>query len=226
MNHTTNFLYEIGPNLASLLARNSTLMKYANDQIIHSRGAIKPGLSIVKSGSVNVGIFGIDGKFIPIAMLGSGECFGEFTLFVDLPRTHDILASGNTELYQLSSGQFNRLSSEHPEIIKALLKINLLRNHNLLEMLDSIRRLPLLERTASALNGLLATSNSQSSISYTQDQLAYNLGLSRVSVGKALRDLEQQELIQIGYRKINFPNLPKFKRWLKKNCDVAPLSPH
>jgi CRP-like cAMP-binding protein len=224
MSQTTNFLYEIGPELTQELAHASTLMKYTNDQIVHSRGAIKPGLSVVKSGSVNVGIFGVDGKFIPIAILGSGECFGEFTLFVDLPRTHDIHASGNTELYQLNSVQFNRLSVEHPEIIKALLKINLLRNHNLLEMLDSIRRLPLLERTASTLNALLNTSNSQSSISCTQDQLAFNLGVSRVSVGKALRILEQQGLIQIGYRKIDFPSLYKFKQWLHKNCNYAPLS--
>lgn len=226
MSKKTNFLDMIGAELTQALAQTASLIKYANGQIIHSRGAIKPGLSIVKSGSTNVGIFGVDGNFVPVAILGSGECFGEFTLFADLPRTHDILASGDTELYQLSSGQFNRLSNQHPEIIKALLKITLLRNHRLLEILDSIRRLPLLERTASSLNSLLTTSNCSSSISCTQDELAYNLGVSRVSIGKALRELERQELIQLGYRKINFPNRIKFKQWHEKHCVFTPLSPH
>lgn len=224
MSNNNNFLATIGPELTKKLAQSALLVSYADGQLIHSRGDQKPGLSIVKSGSANVGVLGIDGKFIPIAILGSGECFGEFTLFADLPRTHDILASGATELYQLSKHQFDRLSTDNPEFIRALLKITLIRNHSLLEMLDAIRRLPLLERTASALYSMLMTSNFSNSVKCTQDQLAFNLGVSRVSIGKTLRKLEQLKLIQLGYGKINFPDTLLFKRWIEDNCNLTPLN--
>lgn len=218
-----NFLDSIGPELTQKIARTSSVVSYSDGQLIHSRGAQKPGLSIVKSGSVNVGILGLDGKFIPIAVLGNGECFGEFTLFADLPRTHDILASGPTVLYQLSNRQFDRLSTDSPEIIRALLKITLMRNHTLLGMLDAIRRLPLLERTASVLFSMLMTSSSRDSVKCTQDQLAFNLGVSRVSIGKVLRSLEQLTLIKLGYGEIHFPNTIIFKQWVRDNCDLTPL---
>lgn len=223
MNLSTNLLETLGTKLSSKIAKSARLVKYSHDELIHSRGVIKPGLSVVKSGAVNVGVYGVDGTFIQAAILGMGECFGEFTLFTDLPRTHDISALGTTEIYQLSKSSFNRLSTAEPEFSKALLRISLLRNHLLLEMLDAMRRLPLLERTASSLLTLQKTSGGKHSVSCKQADLAYNLGVSRVSIGKALRILQEQNLIQLGYGEIMYPDIAKLQSWVDTHCNLTPL---
>jgi len=192
-------------------------------ELIHSRGVIKPGLSIVKSGAVSVGVYGLEGTFIQAAILGSGECFGEFTLYTDLPRTHDISAIEATEIYQLSKTRFNQLSKIEPDISQALLRISLLRNHLLLESLDAMRRLPLLERTASTLLMMQKMSGGRTSVSCKQVDLAYNLGVSRVSIGKALRVLSGKGLIKLGYGVIMYPDIKELQSWVDTHCNLTPL---
>ena len=223
MNLSTNLLEILGTKLGAKVAKSARLIKYAHGELIHSRGVIKPGLSIVKSGAVNVGVYGVDGTFIQAAILGVGECFGEFTLFTDLPRTHDISALDITEIYQLSKVSFKRLSIEHPEISNALLRISLLRNHLLLEMLDAMRRLPLLERTAATLLTMHKTSGEKRSVTCKQADLAYNLGVSRVSIGKTLRALQEQELIQLGYAELIYSDIAKLQLWVDTHCNLTPL---
>jgi len=75
------FLSLLPAPLVDKVTQAGTIIKYSDEQLIHSRGEIKPGLSIVRSGAVNVGVYGADGKFLMVAKLGPGETFGEFTIF-------------------------------------------------------------------------------------------------------------------------------------------------
>jgi len=223
MNISTNLLQIVGPKISHRIAELSRLVTYSDGELIHSRGEIKPGLSIVKSGAVNVGVYGEDGTFVQAAMLGEGECFGEFTLFTDLPRTHDISAIESTEIYQMSKNNFNRYANIEPKLSKALLRISLLRNYLLLEMLDAMRRLPILERTAATLLSMQKASGDTESIKCKQVDIAYNLGVSRVSVGKCLRTLQDLGLIQLGYGEIIFPNIKLLQSWVNSHCKLTLL---
>ena len=196
-------------------------MKYSGGQLIQMRGDLKPGLSIVRKGAAHVGVNGIDGTFVMVAALGPGECFGEITLFTELPRTHDISAIGDTEIYQLSKITFDRLYNREPAISRALLKTTLHRTHILLEMLDAIRRLPILERTAKILLSMSHSLGGSNVLQGRQDELAYTLGISRVSLGKALKQLNQLGLIAIGYGKIAIPSRPQLAIWVDRNCGTT-----
>ncbi len=199
----------------------SVLMKYSDGQLIQTRGAIKPGLSIVRNGAAHVGVNGIDGTFVMVAALGPGECFGEFTLFTELPRTHDISSIGESEIYQLSKTKFNLLYDREPSISRALLKTTLMRTHLLLEMLDAIRRLPLLERTAKILLSMSFTLGGSNVLQGRQDELAFTLGVTRVSLGKALKQLSHLGLIEIGYGKITIPSQTAMMDWVDMNCGTS-----
>lgn len=199
----------------------SVLMKYTDGQLIHTRGTLKPGLSIVYKGAAHVGVNGIDGKFVMVAALGPGECFGEFTLFTELPRTHDISSIGESEVYQLSKTKFDRLFEREPSISRALLKTTLIRTHILLEMLDAIRRLPLLERTAKILLSMSFLLGDSNVLQGRQDELALTLGVTRVSLGKALRELDRLGFINVGYGKITIPNQTALMQWVEENCGIS-----
>ena len=119
---------------------------------------------------MHAGIYGVDGKFVMTAILGEGECFGEFTLFTDLPRTHDVYAGRATKVYQLSGRVFMRLYEAEPDISRALLKTTLLRSHLVLEMLDAIRRLPIPQRTARILLAMSQTTSTPNELNCRQDE--------------------------------------------------------
>jgi CRP-like cAMP-binding protein len=215
-------------NLLSEATRDSvmktaTLMHYQNNQLIHTRGQTKPGLSIVSTGSVHVGVSDTEGVFVMAGILGPGESFGEFTLFADLPRTHDAIAFGPTTVFQIPQSRFIPLYQKEPEIASALLKSSLLRTHQLLEQLDAIRRLPLLERTAKALLSMSDSSGNKSGVACLQSDLAFALGVTRVSAGKVLKQLAGYGLIELGYRQIHFPDKSKLESWVEEHCNTTPL---
>lgn len=218
------FLELLSEPVADRIRLASTLVKYADGQLIHSRGAQKPGLSIIASGSARMGIYGIDGSFVITATLGIGETFGEFTLFTDLPRTHDVFAEGKTEIYQLSGNSFNTIYEQEPEIARALLKTTLSRTHLLLEMLDSIRRLPIREQTARILLSMTQPASTSDTLKCLQSDLAFTLGVSRVSLNRALGNLTELGLIRLGYGQIEVPSVPRLRAWVNQQCGATQLS--
>jgi len=199
------------------------IAKYSDGQLIHSRGEIKPGLSIVKSGSANVGVYGADGKFVMVAVLGPGESFGEFTIFTGLPRTHDISAVGQTEIYQIPIKRFRSLYDHEPDISKALLKATLLRMHTLLETIDAMRRLPVIERMAKLLLSMQQNSENTHLIKCRQSELAFTLGISRVSTGKALKQLANLGMIQLGYGQIELSDPSELESWIDQQSNTIQL---
>ena len=201
-------------------------VKYVDGQLIHSRGANEAGISIIKSGAANIGVYGADGTFVMAGVLGAGEAFGEFTLFTDLPRTHDVSACGITEVYQISGARFLSLCDQEPTLLKALLKSTLVRTHILLELLDAMRRLPLLERSAKLILSMSYTAGTRDHIQIKQNDLALSLGVTRVSLGKALRQLRELGLIEIGYGKIGLPNRENLEQWLEARSDTPLKSKH
>ncbi len=214
-------LVDDGIQEAIIAAAN--VVRYTDGQLIHTRGQIKPGVSIVKSGYAKVGVNGLDGTFIMAGVLGPGESFGEFTIFTDLPRTHDVTASGTTEIYQIDEQRFNKLCDSHPELVKALLCSTLMRTHLLLELLDSMRRLPLKARAVKLLLSIAYTTGSQDFVRIRQTDLAESLGVTRVSLGKVVKKLSNEGLIELGYGKIRFPDRNRLERWLEQQS-ATPLS--
>lgn len=219
--NTPSFMDQLSEPVRQQVAAAGTIVRYQDGQLIHNRGDHKPGISIVASGAVQVGIFGADGTFIITSNLGLGQTFGEFTLFAGLPRTHDITAAGETEINQISAPAFERLYDREPEISRALLNTALVRSHRLLEMMDAMRRLPMRERTAKVLFTLLQTAGGAQSFEYRQSDLAFALGVSRTSLSTALKQLARLGLIETGYGRINIPDPERMRDWVTENCSAA-----
>ena len=212
----------LSPHISKNLLALGTRISYAPNQIIHRRGETKPGLSIITAGLVMVGVGGKDGNFLPVTLLGPGECFGEFTLFTDLPRTHDISATEHTQIYQIPQAAFTRLHSNEPSITTALLTSSLYRTHQLLETVDALRRLALPDRALKTLLFLAKSSHNWDTVKCRQADLASILGVTRVSLSKALKQLVKEKLICLGYGQITLVNRDDCEQWLAKT-NATPL---
>ncbi len=210
--------------LSKALREHAATRRYQHNQLIHNRGSNTPGLSIIKSGVANVGINGADGRFFRVGLLGEGDCFGEFTLFTKLPRTHDIWALGETEIYHLSKSSFTKLKQRHPELTEVLLQTTLVKLHLLLEMLDAMQRLPLISRMAKFLIILSQTSGQTQRLPCTQQDLANNLGVSRVSAGKALGKLVEMSLIKLNYGSVDILDGQNLQHWINQQTATSQLN--
>ena len=190
-------------------------MRYSDGELIHNRGDDKPGLSIVRSGLIRVGVIRSDGTFVITSILGEGQTFGEFTLFADLPRTHDIIAQGEAEVWQLPGQRFLRLCETNANLLPALLKTSLVRNYILLEMIEAMRSLPVLERVAKTLLILVTTARHGDGFYTRQSDFAATLGMSRATLSKALAQLEERTLIERGYGRITISDHIALTEWVR-----------
>ena len=190
--------------------------KLTDGQYIHSRGDSDPGISIIESGAARAGIYGTDGEFILTSFLGAGHSFGEFTVFTELPLSHDISAVGPTTVIRIPSRTFLELGEAEPAILLALMRATLMRSHILLEMLHAIRILPLVPRVAKFLLILTPPPPAKPKVRFKQSDLAATIGLSRASLNRALTDLEQLGLIERRYGAIEVRSIDALLAWLRQ----------
>ena len=200
---------------------------YPDGALVHARGDRKPGLSVVRSGTVRIGNPGADGSYTTTSILGPGHCFGEFTLFADLPRTHDVVAIGDVVIDQISAPRVMALYDADPKLGWALLCLATRRLHALIEFIEDLRRLPLPVQLAKHLLAMTRQhepATAPASVALVQDDLASMFGVSRVSIGKALRRLAADGLVEIGYGRLTLPDRPRLAEWLAERAVLMPVT--
>lgn len=207
------------PGMFERLCASGTRMSYTDGALVQARGDVRPGLSIVREGAVQIGNPGLDGSFVITSILGPGHCFGEMTLFGDLPRTHDAVAKGATLIDHVSPAAYERFAEANPALTRAIMTMMARRLHTLLEFADDLRRLPLKVQLAKL---LLATVR-DGRVEATQEELAARFGVSRVAIGTALRMLEGEGLVNRGYAGIDVPDSAVLGRWIDQRAILAPI---
>ena len=206
--------------LKKLVGTLSVTREYSDGELVQGRGDAKPGISIVRSGAVRLCNFGAEGTVVTTAVLGPGQVFGEFTILTDLPRTHDAIAVGATVLDQISRSAFERAAKKEPELMRALATSTALRLHAMLELLDDFRRLPLAVLTAKLLLGMSSETSDEATVECNQSDLSTTLGVSRVSIGKVIKTLQSEGLIEQRYGRVNIPSKQRLAYWVSERDNL------
>ena len=224
-------IYDFGtPSLRSLLPgavydaliAAGRSMTHRDGSLIHARGDVRPGVTVIVAGAVRVGNPGADGSFVTTSVLGAGHCIGEMTLFTGLARTHEAVAVGDTVVAQLSAADYRREADRAPALDQAIAAMMAHRLHMQLEFADDLRRLPLIVLVAKLLHGV-AVRDEQGVVEASHDEIAAMLGASRVAVGNALTTLEQAGLIARGYRRVAISDPAAVRRWVAERSMLSPL---
>ena len=176
----------------------------------------------MKSGEAIAANVGRDGSIVPSALIKPGDTFGEFTTFLDLPRTHTIFANGRTKIRHIKRNRFLSFIEAEPSISQAMLTLTLERNHELVSNLDSNRRLSLPARVARLLAAEIDPTATDGSIQCRQEDLAFMIGVSRVAIGKALDKLSEKGLVQTGYGRIDVLDANKLRDYLARQDPLSP----
>jgi len=198
------------------MRRRAQRRRFDHNQALHLRGDDQARLCIVANGRVRFGRFQHDGSFKLLAMLGPGAHYGD----VALQRqtfTQNVYALGRTEIDVIDAAALETLLRDRPELSLALWRCNTERLNAVLELYDDARSLNVTARLAKVLYVHLGRGELANGVACLQRDLADLLGVSRVALGNALRDLQEAGLVRSGYRQIVVPNKSRLKAWLRRS---------
>ena len=220
---TIGLLEALPDDLQEMLFSVGTPVRYEDGETIHHRGDSTPGLSVVREGQVMVGNYTIDGTYIATALLTRGHCFGEFTLFAGVPRTHHAQAKGPTIVDQITKAAFDRVLEQNQEFRQSLLAVVTTRLYSAMEFIEELRSLPLDVRMVKMLLRAIPLGDGSATLELTQDQLANALGVTRASINAALRKLQADGLVRREYGRIRIVNVQALTAWVAERTQIDPL---
>lgn len=189
----------LGDETRGRLLADSSARRLNDGQIIEQRGDTASGIWVIDSGAVKIGQFQASGRFRTLALLSQGDSYGELGVFAETRRVVDAVAEGPVTLRWIAAASFERAIANDPPAMRRLISTLALQMQELLGLLSALNSTSSMERLAALLLNLTAQQDSGASIALSQQDLAEMLGLTRVTVNKVLRALEEAGAITRGY---------------------------
>lgn len=195
----TGFVMALPAGVRADLLAHGQARYFDKGQIIQQRGDTAREFWYVESGSVQIGRYGIDGRLTLFALIGAGDTFGELAFLGEFPRTVDAIAGSDCRLIRIGDSELQSLMESDPAVTRLLLKTMALTVQQAFNLIESSRSLSVPQRLAQALLQLCGDRQDGTEIMATQQDLADLVGVSRVSLGKALTQLQAAGVIEPGY---------------------------
>ena len=177
--------------------------EYHKNDLIVRQDQISDRLYFLLNGSVTVVRHSEEGKDIVMAYLNSGAFFGEMGLFEQQQkRSATIRARTDCKVASISYEKFHQLSQERPSLLFAISAQLTSRLRETSKKVVDLAFLDVTGRVAACLLTLRqqpdATPHSDGMLlKITRQELSRHVGCTREMVGRVLKDLEEQKLIQL-----------------------------
>lgn len=160
-------------------------------------------LYVVLDGAVKIALPGEFGQEALVAIMRTGDFFGELALFDGSPRSASATALEDTRAALLARDDFLTFLETHPGAVRVVLDALAKTIRRLSDRVEDLIFLDVPSRVAKYLLDLAQADGDQAlELTLTQDELAAFIGASRVSVNRVLGDLERREIIEIRRRHI------------------------
>jgi len=192
-------------NLDKLLAHCHRRRYTAKSTIIYAGDRCETLFFIVK-GSVTILIEDDDGREMIIAYLNAGDFFGEMGLFdkdgAAKERSAWVRAKTECEVAELSYAKFRELTEQDPDILYALGSQMAERLRNTTRKVGDLAFLDVTGRVARTLLDLCKQPDAMThpdgmQIKITRQEIGRIVGCSREMVGRVLKSLEEQGLVNV-----------------------------
>ena len=183
------------------IARVTITRSYDKDQVIILAEEEGDALFIIADGQVKVSIVSEDGREVILSLLGEGAVFGELSLLDGKPRSANVVATQDTELYMVRRADFLQLIYTVPQIAVGLLAELAARLRKTDRKIESLALLDVTSRISETLLQLADEQGSETKFGVsleerpTHQQLASMSGTTRETVSRVLKRLEGQGYI-------------------------------
>lgn len=181
---------------------------YPADSLIFSEGEVSDTLYFIISGSISVILTDDTNREIIIAYLSPGDFFGEMSLFdINMSRSASVRTKESTVLAEINYENFKAYADEHHQIFYFLGKQMARRMRNTTQKVADLSFLDATGRIASALLNLskdpsAITHPNGMQIKITRQDLGKITNCSHEMVGRILKDMQNQGLIEVSGKTI------------------------
>jgi len=166
---------------------------------ICAKGDPGSSLFVICRGTVKISVPSADGHDAVFNLIGKGDVFGEIALLDGRPRTADVVAITDCELFVIERRDFLPLVREEPEIALKMIEILCAKLRRTTEQAENLMFLHLPGRLAKALLRLSDGDgrSCERKVAVTQKDLGNIIGMSRESTNRQLRIWEEQEWVRL-----------------------------
>ena len=203
-------LYNIHNDMKTLFDSLPYTKSFAKGEIIYHQGDIADSFYYIKKGKATVFMISPDGMEKTLNTAAKGELIGEGAFFDHKPRVSSAKAVTASELTIIDKKILLDLIQKNPPIAFDLLEILATRIRLLTTQLDSMTFMQADARIAK----LLLDDMVDGKVSLTHEEIALTVGVSRITVTKALSRLSAQGILATHYRGIKILD----KASLEKIC--------
>ncbi len=197
------------------IARKRT---FRSGEVIFHRDDPGQVLYVIKEGKVKIYLISPDGQEISLVVFGKGECFGEFAILDDLPRSANAIALEKVECYTLQRSDFHNAIMKNPKIAIQILEVLSKRLRTTNQMVEDLIFLDVYGRVAKKLlelaemHGTQVDDGVRIDMRLTQQDLASMVGASRESVNKVMGYFTDKKFISTDKHKITLHRTSDLKR--------------
>lgn len=188
--------------------------KYRDGEIIHDRGDVEQTIGVVIAGRVKLINPRSDGLEVFSGLIHTGQNYGDAALLHGAARQHRAEAIGETTIGHVGMANFNRLLG-NAAIARAFYIVASFRLSVSLALLDDMRTLAPEVRLGRLIHRMHLAADGSDRLEFLQEDFAGMLGVSTVTLAKALRQLTGHGFVATGYRHIRISDPARLAAWLK-----------
>ena len=191
---------------------------FRGSEVIFHRDDPGQVLYVIKEGKVKICLISPDGQEISLAVLGKGDCFGEFAILDSLPRSADAVAMEKVECYTLQRSDFHNAVMKNPKIAIQIMEVLTKRLRSTDEMIENLIFLDVPGRVAKKLleladlHGVKVEDGVRIEVRLTQQELASMVGASRESVNKVMGYFTDKRFISADKHRITLHRVTELRR--------------
>ncbi len=200
----------LSDEVLSALARVGGSRRYARGQMIFLEGEPCAGLFIVAAGEVKIFKLSAQGREQILQQLGPGGTFNEVAVLDGGPNPASVAATADSSLCSISRAEIRRLARSYPDLAWALIESIAHRTRHLVSMVEDLALRSVKARLARLLLAEAERASNAGAIDrshmVSQAEMAARLGTVREMVGRALRDLADEGVIDFDRHRIVIMN--------------------
>ncbi|MFI3252913.1 MAG: Crp/Fnr family transcriptional regulator [Eubacteriales bacterium] len=192
------------------MVENRPVLRYPSGYFIYQQECQANCFYYLKSGKVKSFIQSEEGQERVLHIYHSGAIFGEAAFFDELPRLSSALTLEKCEVISLDKTLVEIAFEKNPKLALSMMKYLARTIRILSSQVDDMAFHPAPQRVA---RYLLAHRNETDTLSITQEEIAYSVSTSRVTVSRVMKNFAIQNWIATSYREIKIINLTELEEF-------------
>lgn len=197
------YLEDLSPELVEILAAAAVPKVYGPGELIFDEGAPVAGLFMVESGAVRITRYTKDGREHILHVMHRGDTFNDVAAMDGGPNPASAVAHVESRIWRIGRDELRQIADSHPALAWALVESIARRARYLLGLVQDLSMRNVRARLANLLL-MQAKESDRGEVPrlLTQEEMASRLGTVREVVGRALRGLAADGIIEFDRHRI------------------------